>query len=172
MLTLLKAIQSLVKTLHSEGTPVQIGAGMALGAALGLTPLLSAHNAVVVIALALLNVSFGAGMLAMAVCAPLGFLLDPLFDSVGRWLLIDTPSLQSLWTRVDGTPVLALTSFTNTVVLGSLLGWLVLAVPIFLAARTGVVWYRANLAARLHSTRVYQALVASRLYNVYRWFQP
>ena len=39
MLILLKLLQSLVKTLHSEGTPLQIAAGVALGAALGLTPL-------------------------------------------------------------------------------------------------------------------------------------
>ena len=31
MLTLLKLLQSLVKTLHSEGTPTQIAAGIALG---------------------------------------------------------------------------------------------------------------------------------------------
>jgi uncharacterized protein (DUF2062 family) len=38
MLALLKLIQSIIKTLHSDGTPGQVAAGMALGAALGLTP--------------------------------------------------------------------------------------------------------------------------------------
>ena len=38
MLALLKLIQSLIKTLHSAGTPGQVAAGMALGSALGLTP--------------------------------------------------------------------------------------------------------------------------------------
>ena len=47
MLALLKLIQSLIKTLHSAGTPGQVAAGMALGSALGLTPLLSLHNLVV-----------------------------------------------------------------------------------------------------------------------------
>jgi uncharacterized protein (DUF2062 family) len=44
MLTLLELLQSLVKTLDSEGTPTQIAAGVALGAALGLTPIANLHN--------------------------------------------------------------------------------------------------------------------------------
>ena len=44
MLTLLKLMQSLIKTLLSEGTPGQVAAGVALGSALGLTPLLNLHN--------------------------------------------------------------------------------------------------------------------------------
>src|ERR1044071_6467925 len=115
MLVILKFLQSLVKTLHSEGTPTQIAAGFALGAALGLTPLVNAHNLVVICALALLNVSFGAGLLAMALFAPVGFLLDPVFDRIGRELLVDTPAMRALWERLDNTPVFALTNFNNTV---------------------------------------------------------
>ena len=46
---LLKLIQSLIKALHSEGTPGQLAAGLALGAILGLTPLWNLHNAVGVV---------------------------------------------------------------------------------------------------------------------------
>src|SRR6476659_2111968 len=116
MLLVLKFLQSLVKTLHSEGTPTQIAAGFALGAALGLTPLMNAHNALVITALALLNVSFGAGMLSMALFAPLGFIFDPVFDRIGHALLVDSPSLRPMWERLDNGPVLAATSFNNTVV--------------------------------------------------------
>lgn len=168
----LKFLQSLVKTLHSDGTPGQIAIGFALGASLGLTPLLNAHNLVVIVALALLNVSFGAGMLAMAVFTPLGFLLDPLFDRVGRALLVDSASLRPLWERLDQTPVLAATNLNNTVVLGSVVVWLVLFLPICLAARFGVIHYRATLGERIRQTRVYHAIIGSQVYNVYRWFQP
>lgn len=62
MFTLLKLIQSLIKTLHSDGTPGQVAAGLALGAALGLTPLMNVHELVIFAAIVLLNVSFGGGM--------------------------------------------------------------------------------------------------------------
>ena len=172
MLTLLKLLQSLVKTLHSDGTPAQIAAGVALGAALGLTPIANVHNAVVFVLLAVLNVSFAAGTLAWAAFVPVGFMLDPLFDRVGRLLLVDTPALRPLWTTWDNTPGLALTNFNNTVVLGSVAGWLVLALPIFLLSRVLVIHYRATLGERVRRSHLYKAITATRVYNVYRWFKP
>ena len=172
MVALLKIIQSLVRTLHSEGTPTQIAAGMALGAALGLTPLVNVHNLVVLALLAVLNVSFAAGLLSWAVFVPIGFMLDPLFDRLGHWLLAGVPALRPLWTTWDNVPGLALTNFNNTVVLGSVVAWLVLLVPIYLASRVAVVRYRATLGERVRQSHWYRVVSASRAYNVYRWFRP
>ena len=66
MLALLKLIQSIIKTLHSDGTPGQVAAGIALGSALGLTPLMNLHNLVIFSFIVILNVSFGGGMLGWA----------------------------------------------------------------------------------------------------------
>ena len=172
MFTILKLLQSIVKTLHSEGTPGQVAAGMALGAALGLTPLMSPHNLVIFAAIILLNVSFGGGMLGWALFVPVGFALDPVFDRIGRTLLVDTPSLTPVWTSLYNAPVWPYTNFNNSVVLGSLAGWLVLAIPIYFAAKFAVARYRATVGERVRHSRIYQVLVASRAYNVYRWFRP
>lgn len=172
MLTFLKLLRSLVNTLHSDGSPTQIAAGVALGAALGLTPLMNAHNLIVLLLLAILNVSFAAGLLAWGVFVPVGFLLDPLFDRIGRWLLVDVQSLRPLWATMDNVPGLALTNFNNTVVLGSVVGWLLLFVPLLLASRYGVVRYRATIGARVRQSKFYKTLQASQLYNVYTWFRP
>ena len=172
MLVILKFLQSLVKTLHSEGTPTQIAGGIALGAALGLTPLINLHNVLIILGLVMLNVSFGAGMLGMAIFAPVGFMLDPVFDRLGHWLLVGVPALRPLWTWLDNTPVFALSNLDNTVVVGSLFGWLILFIPIFIGARILVVRYRVSFGAWLHRTRLYNAIAASQIYNVYRWFSP
>jgi len=172
MLTLLKLVRSLIKTLHSDGSPAQLAFGVALGAALGLTPLMNAHNLLVLLLLAVLNVSFAAGMLAWGVFVPIGFLLDPVFDRIGHALLVGSPSLRPFWATIENTPGLALTNFNNTVVLGSVIAWLVLFAPIFLLARYGVVRYRATIGARVRTSRAYKALQASQIYNVYTWFRP
>ena len=172
MLAILKFLQSLLKTLHSEGTPGQIAGGVALGAALGLTPLMNLHNAVVIVLLCIVNVSFGAGLLGMAVFAPIGFLLDPLFDRIGHWILTDVTSLRPFFAWIDAQPVLAYSNLTNTVVLGSLVSWLVLFVPIFIAARVAVVRYRETFGDWFMRTRVYHALGATRVLDVYNWFRP
>ena len=170
-LTLLKLIQSIIKTLHSDGTPGQVAAGMALGAALGLTPLMNVHNLIIFSLIVLLNVSFGGGMLGWALFVPLGFLLDPVFDRIGASLLL-APSLRSLWTSWYNTPLMPYTNFNNTVVMGSVVGWLVLAVPIFFAARWGIARYRATIGERVRQSKFYKALTASQVYNWYRLFRP
>ena len=171
MFALLKLIQSLFKALHSEGTPGQVAAGMALGAALGLTPLMNVHNLVVFSLILLLNVSFGGGMLGWALFVPLGFLLDPLFHAIGAGLL-EAPSLRPIWTDWYNTPLVPYTNFNNTVVLGSVIGWVGLAVPIFFAARWGVARYRATIGAKVQQSRLYKAVTASKAYNLYRLFRP
>jgi uncharacterized protein (TIGR03546 family) len=171
MFTLLKLIQSIIKTLHSEGTPGQVAAGIALGSALGLTPLVNVHNLIIFSLIVLLNVSFGGGMLGWALFVPAGFVLDPVFDRIGASLL-QAPSLRSLWTSWYNTPLVPYTNFNNTVVLGSVVGWLVLAVPIFFAARYGVARYRATIGARVQQSKFYKAVTASQVYNWYKLFRP
>ena len=171
MFALLKLIQSIIKTLHSDGTPGQVAVGMALGAVLGLTPLMNVHNLIVFSLIVLLNVSFGGAILGWALFVPLGFLLDPLFHSIGLQLL-EAPSLRELWTSWYNTPLVPYTNFNNTVVLGSVVGWLVLTVPIYFAARWGVARYRATIGARVQQSKIYQAITASKAYNVYRLFKP
>jgi len=172
MLTLLKLLQSLIKTLHSEGTPGQVAAGVALGAALGLTPLVNVHNLLIVALILVLNVSVGGALFGWAIFLPLGFLLDPLFDRLGRQLLLETPALTPIWTTWFNSPFLPHTNFNNTIVLGSLVAWLALWLPIFFAARYGVARYRATLGERVRQSRFYQAVTASKAYNVYTWFRP
>ena len=171
MLTLLKLIQSIIKTLHSEGTPGQVAAGMAIGSVLGLTPLMNIHNLIIFSLVVVLNVSFGGAMLGWALFVPVGFLLDPLFHTVGSGLL-QAPSLRPLWTILTNTPLVPYTNFNNTVVLGSFVGWIVLAVPIFFAARFGVARYRATIGERVRRSRWYKAVTASQAYNWYRMFRP
>ncbi|MGH7674607.1 MAG: TIGR03546 family protein [Gemmatimonadales bacterium] len=169
---MIKLIQSIVKALHSEGTPGQVAAGLALGSILGLTPLTSLHNAVVLALIVILNVSFPAAMLGWAVFVPLGFALDPVFDAVGRRLLLDTPALVPAWTALDNMPVVPLTDFNNTVVLGSVVLALALFVPLFFVSRWGVTRYRATVAERLRRSALYKTVTASKLYNLYRLFRP
>jgi uncharacterized protein (TIGR03546 family) len=148
-----------------------VAGGIALGACLGLTPLLNLHNLVVFALIFLLAVSFGGGMLGWALFTPIGFLLDPLFDKLGLALL-ENPGLRPLWTAWYNTPVVPYTNFNNSVVLGSVVAWLLLAVPIFFGARAGVTEYRACWGQRVMQSKWYRTMTASKAYNVYRWLRP
>ncbi len=171
MLMLLRLVQSLVRTLHSDGTPAQVAAGVMLGAALGLTPLLSPHNLIIASVIFLLNVSFGGAILGFLLFAPIGFLLDPVFGRLGAWLL-KTPSLEQLWTALYNVPVLPFSNFNNTIVLGSVMGWVILSVPIYFAVRSGVTRYRDTIGAKVRNSKWYKTIAASRVVGVYRLFRP
>jgi len=171
MFALIKLIQSLFGALHSEGTPGQLAAGMVLGSFLGLTPLFNLHNALIFAALVLLNVSFAGGLLGWALFVPVGFLLDPLFDWIGHRLLL-AESLRRFWTSLYNTPVVPLTNFNNTVVLGSLVFALLASVPLFFVLRWAVARYRVTIGERVRQSRFYKTVMASKVYNVYKMFRP
>lgn len=171
MVVLLKLIQSLFKALHSEGTPGQVAAGIMLGAGMGLTPILAAHNLLLFAALVLLNVSFAGGMLGLAVFTPIAFLLDPVFDRIGAALL-GAPGLAGIWTAWYNVPLVPYTGFNNTVTLGSFVAWVVLAVPIYLGGRWAIGRYRATWGERVMASKWMKGLKASKAYNVYTWFRP
>lgn len=172
MYWVIKFIQSLVKALNSEGTPGQIAAGIAIGACLGLTPLISLHNLLIVGMILFFRVSVPGATLGWLIFTPVGFLLDPLFDSIGMTLLADTSALLPLWITLYNTPVIALGNPTNTIVVGSLIVWLAAAMPIFILARLGVSRYRATFYERYRDARVFKALRASKVYGIYRLFRP
>ena len=93
------------------------------------------------------------------------------FEAIGNALLTDAKSLLPLWTTLYYVPVVPLFNYNNTVVLGSLVGWVVLFVPIFFVARLGVAWYRTQVLPRLLNTRIFKFIRASKLYNFYQLFQ-
>ncbi|HEV8382508.1 MAG TPA: hypothetical protein VGQ29_13035, partial [Gemmatimonadales bacterium] len=76
------------------------------------------------------------------------------------------------WTSFYNTPVIPLTNFNNTIVLGSLVFALLFALPLFFATRWAVARYRVTVGERVRQSRFYRAVTASKVYNVYKMFRP
>lgn len=168
---ILKFLQQLFKALNSDGTPGQVGMGMAIGLAFGLTPLLSLHNLVVLAVAMLTTVSMPGVFLGWAIATPLGFALDPVFDRVGLAMLTQD-ALAPLFTWIVNTPVLALARLNNTIVLGSLVVWLLLLIPMFFVFRVLVARYRADVYAHVQKWKVVQVLKGSKMWELYRTLWP
>ena len=168
---ILKFLQTLIKALNSDGTPGQVGAGMALGLCLGLTPIGSLHNLVVVAIAMLTTVSFPGFMLGGAVAVPVGFALDPLFHRVGMAILLDD-RFAPFFTWVVNTPVVAWSRLNNSIVIGSLVCWLIAVIPAAFVFKALVAKYREHVFARLEQMKVFQAIKASKLYQAYELFRP
>jgi uncharacterized protein (TIGR03546 family) len=129
-------------------TAGQIAAGLALGAALGLTPILSPHNFLFLALASMLAVPIGAFVSSWVVAIPIGFLLDPVFDRLGSALL-SSAALEPLWVWATNAPLVPLTRFNNTVMLGSLVFWAVAAGPLYFVSRRIALTHRSSGRGRL-----------------------
>jgi len=122
----------------------QMAFGFALGAALGLTPLLSPHNLLFLAVPIVLRLSLTTFLMAWIGAIPVGFLLDPFFHRLGSALL-SSEFLTPLWIEAANAPLVPLTRFNNTVTLGSWVFWAAAALPLFLLSRRAVGAYRGGL---------------------------
>lgn len=144
MFLILKYVAKLLKALSSEASPNQLAGGFILGMIIGLTPVLSVHNLIILILIIILKVNIGMAILAFLIFSGIAYLADPLFHSFGIWIL-ENDGLQDTWTSMYNNELWAITKFYNTVVIGSFISALVLCVPMFPLTKVGVVQYRKHI---------------------------
>ena len=161
-------LSKLFKALRSGASPKQIAGGFIFGMILGLTPLWSLHNLLVLILIIVLKVNISMAIFSFLMFSGVAYLIDPLFHSFGYWLLVDVTALQGLWTSLYNTPVIPLTRYNNTVVMGSLVSSLILTLPVFFLVKGGVVLYREKLEAKIQKLKIVQVVKSSKIYSVYQ----
>jgi uncharacterized protein (TIGR03546 family) len=82
-------------------------------------------------------------------------------------LLVDLDSLKNLWTFLYNFPLVALSRYNNTVVAGSLAVALLLAIPLFFLAKSGVKYYRENIDQKMEKWKIVKAIKGSKIYSFY-----
>jgi len=163
----LELLAKLFKILRAEDTPNQIASGFVLGMIIGLTPFMTLHNMIIILLIAILKVNIGSAVFAFIICSGLAYLFDPLFHSLGYFLLVDLSFMQSTWTALYNFPVIALSRYNNTVVIGSLAVSLLLFIPMFPAVKYFVKYYREKIDPRLQKLKIVQVIKGSNFYTIY-----
>ncbi|MEJ2054115.1 MAG: TIGR03546 family protein [Calditrichaceae bacterium] len=163
----LEILAKLFKILRAEDTPNQIASGFFLGMIIGLTPFLTVHNFIIIFLIAILKVNIGAAVFSFALFSGLAYLFDPLFHSLGYYILVDMTSLKGFFTTLFNIPIIALSRYNNTVVMGSLVVSIILIVPAFFFAKYFVFYYREHLDARLQKLKIVQVVKGSKFYRIY-----
>ena len=121
-------------TVRGFDTPHQLGLGMAMGVAVGLIPkdsLIPLVLGVVAILTTANLLCFGIGVIAAHVVSPF---LDHVTHPIGSWALTFSP-LDGFWAMLTELPLMPWTRFNNTVVMGTLILGILLAVPIYIVTR-------------------------------------
>ncbi len=163
---LAKQIINLIRLLHSETGQNQIAAGLAFGVFLGFAPFLSIQTFFVLFIVFLFRVQLGAVFLSAFFFKFIAFLLDPAADILGRYAL-ESPALKDLWTFMYNKPLLPMTRFNNSIVMGSFIVSLILCPILFFVFRKLVIKYRLQVATKLEATKGWKAFKATKFYGWY-----
>lgn len=166
MVVILKQFLSLVRLLHSETGTRSLASGAAAGWVLGLSPGFSIQTILVWLLILCFRIQAGmAGICALGV-ALLATPLDPLFDRVGV-VLLSSEGLRPLWTSLYHLPLIPLTRFNDSVVMGSGVVALVCAPGVYWLAQKLVLQYRTRVVAVVAASRLWKWFSATRLVQWY-----
>ncbi len=163
---MLTVLAKLLKVLNSDDNPAQIAAAVVLAAFIGLSPLLSVHNALLLLLVLWLRVNLSLFLLSFLLFSGLAYALDPLSHQLGLALL-QNASLEPLWTALYNIPLWRLLAFNNSLVLGSVALSALLALPLFFACVYAVRNYRERLRERVMNSRLGLMLKGSKLFGIY-----
>ncbi|MGE0761801.1 MAG: TIGR03546 family protein [Bdellovibrionales bacterium] len=163
---ILKQIFAFLKMLNSDTGTNQLAAGIACGFILGMTPALSLQSLLVFLVIFFFRVQLGAALLTAFFFKFAAYALDPMFDWVGQQVLA-LPALQSLFTTLYNMPIVPLTRFNNSIVMGSGVVTLILSPLVYLASLILIRKYRVHIVARFKSTKFWKAIQATSLYKWY-----
>ena len=156
----------LLKVLNSEDSPAQIAWAICFAAVLGLTPLLSLHNIIILFLVMFLRVNLSAFILFSFLFAGVAYLLDPLFHSLG-YQVLNTNALNGLWTALYNTSIGRLSSFNNTLVMGSLVVAMLAWIPLYFIALSGIAHYRRKFLPWVKKSHLMGVLKTSKFYRIY-----
>lgn len=166
MTLVLKQFFSFLKLLNSETGSNQIASAIALGFILGFSPILSLQGLIVLLIMLFLRVQIGAAFISAFFFSFVAYLLDPVCNALGRSVL-ENESLKPLFTELYNMPIVPLTKFYNSMVMGSGILGLVLAPFIFFAAKVAIHKYRKSVVAKFKDTKFWKIVKATSLYQWY-----
>lgn len=170
MSIILQQIFNFFKLLNSETGHNQIAAGISLGLVLGLSPTLSLQTLIVFIIIFLFRIQAGAAFLSAFFFKFIGYLLDPVADPIGRWVL-EEPNLRSIFIELYNMPIIPLTRFNNSVVMGSGILAFIFFPILFIFSRILILKYRILIVSRLKDTKLWKAFAATAIYKWYNTYQ-
>jgi uncharacterized protein (TIGR03546 family) len=154
---MIKALARLIVALNANTRPAEIGAGAAFGLLLALVPGGNLLWIVLFVVAFLIKMNLAAMFLLLGVFRLLVPLVDPALDALG-YLVLSAPALAPLFTALQNAPVVPLTRFNDTVIMGGFVAGLVLWVPVCLAFIALVKVYRAKLRERIANSRLARAI--------------
>jgi uncharacterized protein (TIGR03545 family)/uncharacterized protein (TIGR03546 family) len=146
-------IRKLFKALNSSGKSWQLSAAIVLAMFTGFLPTNTLILLDILFIALVLNVNFGLFLLFSVIFSGVGYLFDPLFESIG-YAVLTNESLNGFFTSLYNSAIFRWSSFNYTLVTGSLIVSSVLALPMLLMLNRLVRIYRVQIGEKLNEWKL------------------
>jgi len=163
---MITTIAKILKVLNSETAPGQISLALSFALIIGLTPLYSLHNLLVLLLVLIVRVNLSTFIVGWIFFSGVAYVLDPIFHRMGLALLTNA-SLEGLWTSLYNILIFRFSKFNNSIVMGSVLFALIFFVPVYFLSNMLINKYRDHILAWIRKTRLMQLLKGSKLFQAY-----
>jgi uncharacterized protein (TIGR03546 family) len=161
---MIRQIFKVFKALNSNAKPWQLSLGVSFGAIMGLTPALSLHNLALLFLAFIINMNLGIMILSFVLFSGFAYILDPVFHDLG-YTILKTDSLAGTWESVFSCPIALVAKLNNTIVMGSLVVSIVLAIPLFFIFNKFIEKYREKLLVYMEKFPLFKSLKILRVYQ-------
>ncbi len=121
---------------------------------------------ILVVAL-LIRINHGVMILGIILFKLITPLLDPLLDRLGYWVLTMEP-LSNMWTTLYDIPLVPLTKFNNTLVMGGLIVGILAFIPTYIVSGIIIRWYREHIQERVVNTKLFKWFRKFPLFNKFK----
>lgn len=166
MTILLKQIFAFFRLLNSDTGSNQLAAGLACGVILGFSPILSLQAILVLILCFFFRIQLGAAFLSAFFFKFIAWIVDPVTDQLGQWIL-ELPSLRPMLVQLYNMPIVPLTRFNNSIVMGSGAVGFILVIPLFFVFKRLIAKYRETVVAKYKQTKIWKAWAGT---SFYKWY--
>lgn len=163
---MLTIIAKILKALNSEQSPAQLALAIILAMIVGFTPLLSLHNLFIVFLVLFFRVNLGIFIISYPIWAMLGWLLSPLFNEVGTWLL-NAESMHVMWQSFFNTLPGRWSNFYFTGVTGGIAISLILGIILYPILVWMIQQYRQQVYHKIKSSKWMVAFKATHFWKIY-----
>jgi len=167
---LLKQLFALFNLLNSDDGEKQIAFGLVLGLILGFSPFFSVQSFFLILCFFVFRIQFGAALVAAFFFKFIAFLIDPLADKMGRFILELEP-LRGLFTTMYHMPIVPYTRFNNSIVMGSFFVAIILMIPMYFVFIALIRKYRSAIVEKFKSSKLWKMWKATTVYKLYTQYE-
>lgn len=170
MTILLKQIFAFFRLLNSDTESNPLALGLSLGVILGFSPILSLQSLLVIVLCFFFRIQLGAAFLSAFFFKFVAWILDPITDPLGQ-MILELPALRPLFVQLYNIPIVPLTRFNNSIVMGSAVVSLALVVPLFFVFKKLIAKYRDIVVTRYKQTKLWKAWIGTSFYKWYTTYE-